>query len=1307
MAFRNDRWSDSQLRAIETVGHNLLVSAGAGSGKTSVLVERVVRRIAGEHAVDLDRLLIVTFTEAAAAEMRNRIALRLQELLAKARQERDKGAVRRLSRQLLLLDQAQISTLHSFCMEVVRRNFLFLGIEPTFRILSEEESALLRREQFERLLESRLARDEAGAFADTLVRFQAANPLRLAELVFRMDTFSRSQPDPAAWLDQVQASYAEAEAVGFSGLAWTPVFLEWLAEELAYAEKLCTTALNLAGGADELAQYTDNLTAVRQALREWRGQLEAQGLDASLPTAQALQGLLNASVRGKNHPCKEEVKALRDEAKKVLQKVIAIAGRGEASLLADIRELAPHVQALVEFIREFQTLYETAKRRRQALDFTDLEHLALRVLQDPESGERHRLQHQFVEVFVDEYQDTSPIQDTLVSAIARPEGNLFVVGDVKQSIYRFRMAEPGLFLHRYHTMGRTEPGEVIELTANYRSRVEVVDAVNFFFMQWFVPALGGIAYTEETWMVAGAKYPKAEESVHTLAGPVEVHLVERMNDEQGKADNDSASEDGWTPEGSDSPDALGDAEVSIEDLNALELEGTVIAQRILELMGQVDGHPAHQVWDAGLKQYRPLQYRDIVILLRSARGRTNTLLDVLARHKIPAYGATSTGFYGALEVRWLTSALAAIDNPRREVALAALLRSPLVGLNDVELAQIRLFASGNYYDALRQAVRAAESGEAGKETEGDQPVLSKELAERLRRFWRRFSAWRQAARQDPVEVVLRKVLADTHLMAFLLAMPGGEIRRANVELLLDKAREFDNSTRDGVFGFVRRLGDIVSHQMDTGEAQAIAAGEDVVRVMTIHQSKGLEFPVVFVADLGKSFYQDPQEKAYPLHPELGVGPQFVDGSGRRRWVTMPSVALAEINRREFLAEEARVLYVALTRARERLILVASMKNVEERLRRALQGVPSEGRALPSFWLMRARGYVDWLLPALLRHQDGSGLRQAVQTDAAHTGVLHPLAGVYDHPARFHVQLWNASLPGAKPIPLIGWQPAETEESGQWVDFSAFCAWLKQNTEDATESMVSAALLGATDRPLWTDVPGKVSATDLRRLWVARRPAQGKAKPGRLSLAAAENLLETPQFIDGKASPRASGSAYHAVMQHIDFTVPSTRTAVEAALDELCRLGRISAEERETVVVDDVLAFLQSDLGQRAARAKRVWREQPFFARLELAHPETDAVRIDKANPGTETNRFVVVQGVIDLMFEEEDGFVLVDYKTDKVQAGKVTEHAAEYAAQVAAYLRVVEAAVRPRPVSAWLYFVRARAVVPMSAVDLSSVFTDQ
>jgi ATP-dependent helicase/nuclease subunit A len=1441
-------WSPEQWRAIAARGHNVLVSAGAGSGKTSVLVERVVRLVAGDNPVDLDRLLVVTFTEAAAAEMRTRIAARLQALLEVARKSRDNQAVRRLSRQLALLDQSQISTLHSFCMEIVRRNFLPLGLEPAFSILAEDEASILRRELFEALAEEWLQGPEADAFRSMLARFQARDPLRLRDLVFRLDEFSRGQEDPVGWLRGVAGAYTQAEDTAFRDLPWTSAFCEWLLRQLEYAEELSNQALQLASPHEELKAYADNLASLVTALAAARLALSGGGLEAALPHLRAVQSALTARVRAKAHENRDIVKRLRDGAKKALLTALTVATRGEAALKQDIVEMAPQVVTLMRFVESFQTRYDEWKRRRQALDFNDLEHLALRVLKDPESGEAERLRNHFAEVFVDEYQDTSPIQDALVTAIARPQGNVFVVGDVKQSIYRFRMAEPRLFLHKYQTLGRDEPGEVIDLTTNYRSRREVVDAVNFLFMQLFSPVLGGLTYDDPAWMRAGAEYPlpagqkhrthsealepdgaqdatagsapvamdgtASDECTPTLAGPVEVHLLEReMTMESApRAAVPEAGVPGEEPTGTvsdmddpgmgDSYLVSGDAvagghvdpslstdtgssarangngdDLSAEELTALELEATVIARRIQELMGIVEGCQRHQVWDAKARCYRPLAFRDIVILMRSVRGRTATVLDVLHRHGIPAYGATSTGFFGALEIQWLHSALAAIDNPRREIELVALLRSPLAGFSDAELAQIRLFSPGNFYDALRKAAAAASGAddtadadethvpdtaavrdgtEPQKASPPLTPTLPQSLATRLNEFWRRFQAWRQSARREGAEALIRRVLTDTDFVSYLLAMPAGETRRANVEQLIDRAREFDRASVDGVFGFVRRLHETVRHQLDAGEARTLAAGEDVVRVMTIHQSKGLEFPVVFVADLGKQFHQDWQERAYPLHADLGFGPQFVDLAGHRRWLTMPSIALQEANRREFLAEEARILYVALTRARERLILVGSAKGLSRKIQTAIAHLHPTERTLPAQTLVGARSYLDWLLPALARHRDGKALWSAAalagdsvvgqanlaSPDAADTDTsqadawvddarapvaVRPQAGVYDHPARFRVQLWNLSVPGAREIP----QSPQSETNGTvqaergWSDFAAFERWLEEHSDAATQDWVAQALSAAAqERPL-VDVPGKVSATDLRRLWVARAESPSASSRSRLGLGAAERLLEEPRFIRaGRLSARASGSAYHAVMQHLDLNLPPTREHVQAALDELLRTHRISPEEREAVAVEDVLGFLQSPLGRRLAKARRVWREQPFFSRLDLTTSLAGPASKPAGSTGWESSepepssqmlmgivkaasvspRFVVVQGVIDCLAEEESGWLVIDYKTDQIPADRVRAQAAEYAAQVAAYLRVVRSFAGDRPVTAYLYFVKPQVAVAMDDVDLAEIF---
>ncbi|MCL6516953.1 UvrD-helicase domain-containing protein [Alicyclobacillus sp.] len=1333
-----DRWSPKQREAIETRGENVLVSAGAGSGKTTVLVERVMRCVLGPDAVDLDRLLLVTFTEAAAGEMRQRIAARLESIAKEAMRAGDAARMRQAARQLDLVERAQISTLHSFCMEVVRRNFLHLGLEPVFDILPEDERIPLRARVFEDVLEAWLESDRREAVRAAARGLCADDLDRLWPLVDRLDTFAQSQPDPVMWLAQVREMYVRAKDTAIADWPWTEAFLQWAARRIEEAGEVFAEALRMASAHAELDGYRRDLEQALSATREAaRGLADWDGVAAAV---HHLRAMLNGKrISAPNRPEFAAVKDLRKRGRDRVQEVLDVLGRGEAALRQDVLGLAPAVTALVDLTGAFAQRYEAAKRRRGVLDFSDLEQYAHRVLADPSTGEARRLSAQFAEIFVDEYQDTSPIQDAIVRAIARPAGNVFVVGDVKQSIYRFRMAEPGLFLARYRG---SAGGRVIDLTDNYRSRPEVVEAVNYLFTLFFTPAFGGVNYRDGGAMRASAPYPDApratvnaeapphsqapsnpaasnaaDEGAATLAGPVEVHLVERaVAAEEGEGDGgeDLERPGAWAEDDEDARVADADVEGLLEEMSHLEKEAWVAAHRIQALLGRIPGQPGAQVWDRDLGCHRPVRPRDIVVLLRAARGKVNVFLDVFAKAGIPAYGATTMGFYGALEVQWLLALLTVIDNPRHDLAFVTLLRSPLAGFSDEDLARIRLFGRGPFYDAWRRAAAGRTDAWAHLEDTGA-PGWQAALTEKVRAFHDRLRAWRALARRATTEEVLRRALEDTGFLAYVSGMPGGQGRRANVEALLTKARVYDRRHPDGVFGFIRRANEALERNVDEGEARTLGENEDVVRVMTIHQSKGLEYPVVLVADLGKQFRVDDE---LPLHRALGVGAAVTDMDTEQRWPSIPSIAIRELELTETLAEEARVLYVAMTRARERLILIGSGKDLARQAARWGMVAQAAGESLPLYAMLRAKSYLDWLGPALLRHKDGAILRRLAEEGGAADDGRRGWG--FDHPARFSITLWNTPSGRPLPVPL----PDRPAEPGAGGPVGAGTAAFRPEVFASRDPMrIRAHLRELAGMPAagreaespapwsgWTPgagrvrLPGKLSATDLRRIWTHHLRAEGMAgaRQEPVHPAAAQHLLDDPLFTRADSvTPRERGVLFHRLMQRVPFSETASRAEVEATLDALIREGVLSERERDPGLVEDAIAFLSSPLGRRLARAHRVWREQPFFHRLPmpggLGGVAADGFDADAPDP------FVVVQGVIDCLAETEDGWVLVDYKTDRIAERDLMAVAREYEAQVAVYVQAVRAALGGAPVEAYLYFVRPRAIVPVTGVALDDV----
>lgn len=1290
-------WSATQSQAITARGGNVLVSAGAGSGKTSVLVERVVYCILQEPAVDIDQLLIVTFTEAAAAEMRSRIEARLQALYEVARQSSDRPTIRRLERQFARMEQAQISTLHSFCMDVVRRNFLYLGLDPNISLLADDSSTIIRKNLFKTLVEECLTGTLANEFRAMLAHFQAMNPTHLYHLVERLVAFARSQASPERWLEALVLPYAEASRVSFSKLLWTPAFYGWLKNEMETAQHAAQQGYQLATLDGELFGYAERLQELDSQLRALVDFME-DGKDVTLAqlTIQVQQILAAKSPRAKDSPNKQAVVGFRKRALDKLKAVLEVISRGESELQSDIVRLAPSVARFVEFCLTFLHRFQAEKRMLGVLDFQDLEHFALHVLRQSESGERNRMQHQFAEIFVDEYQDTSPVQDALVQHVASSEGNVFVVGDVKQSIYRFRMAEPNLFLEKYQTLLRTHPGQVISLADNYRSRREVVDVVNFLFAQLFHPDLGGVTYDERAWMHAGANYsplPSQDDVVAVQATPrVELHVIERSGD-TASSDVDESFDDALSMNGGNTHEAdekiagaAGhiDDEPTNEDLTAIEKEAYVVGRRIISLLGG-NGRAEEMIWDKEEKRYRSVEYRDIVILMRSVKNRMNVFLDVFGKLRIPAYGATSSGFFNTLEIKWFVALLQVIDNPRRELALAVVLRSPLFGFTDRELAIIRTARGGHFYDALTHVEKW------NKLCEEENTIQQRgDIIEKVQSFVKQLRLWRQLGRRTAALDVLRAVLRDTDFLHYVSGMSGGRGRRANIERLLDIAAEFDAKGSLGLYGFVRKLEENLMNELDAGEARTLGETENVVRIMTVHHSKGLEFPIVFVADVGKQFYRGSDETGYPLHRDYGFGPAFYDDDTDRRWRTLPSITLDALEYRDFIAEEARVLYVALTRARERLILVGSGRNLSALADKATAARRVSELAIPSFLLRSAKSWLEWILFAFVRHPVGHTLLALAhslppQTCAGDVSLL---------PLSAQISVWNH--PDGQPLRLTGialedWTNQLPQDVNTWPE------WLTMNSS-LRESMwgTNSTHITIVDRPVHSHlIPGKVSATDMRRLWVAR---EKQPRAHLWHAGSAERLLESPRFVEtdviGQASGAHGGNAFHAIMQVMDVSTPPTERDILFHLNDLCRQSVLTEDIISAVPVADILGWLVSPLAAKLRKAKTIYREQPFFHRIDL--PKTDAY----------ADTYVVAQGVIDCLALVEDAWLLVDYKTDEVSADGVQAKASEYAAQIATYLAAVHPLIGTAKVSAFIYFVKPQMSVQMHALKLERVFSE-
>lgn len=1274
-----NKWTDEQLTAITARDCNLLVAAAAGAGKTAVLVERLIRRITDmRDPVDVDRLLVVTFTKAAAAEMKERIGLAIAKELNKHPDSRH------LNRQMTLLNRASITTLHSFCLDVLRRYFYRIDLDPAFRVADDTEAALLKAEALEELFEARYVAGDEDFLALVDAYGGDRDDSRLTGMVLKLYEFARSNPWPTAWLSALAEHYTPGDGVEIDRLPWAGTVMDWVRLQLAGCQAALEQAVRLAGAPGGPEAYLANLMEDRQLVDELAAAASWQELHQAFGECKFSQ--LKRCGKDVDEVLKERVKKLRDEVKAKIKKLAQeFFCRPPAELLADLRRVAPLVQTLAGLVLEFTAGYCRAKAGRTLVDFADLEHFCLEILLEPGSGPDKiipspvalELREHFAEVLVDEYQDINAVQETVLRLVSRQgtaTPNMFMVGDVKQSIYRFRLAEPALFMEKYrnYPRGAGEPELGVDLARNFRSRREVVDAVNFIFRQLMTEQAGEMAYDEKAKLVCGAGYLPGCKGMPTAAGPVELHLIENLAIAGGATDMGDTENDGskgdvedyddssaGAPDDGPAADGGNSLAEELAEMDAAQREARIVARRIREMVhGAIDRPgPEFCVFDKGVGGYRPVLYRDIVVLMRAPGNAANIYLEEFRQAGIPAYADLGSGYFAATEIEVMMSLLKVIDNPRQDIPLAAVLRSPVVGLTAEELAAVRLAAvQGDFYDALRQAVQ-----------EESAPEIIAALRRKLRAFLNKLDEWRTMARQGPLSDLIWRLYNDTGYYAYAGGMPGGAQRQANLRALYDRARQYEATTFRGLFRFLRFIEKFRASGHDLGAARALGENEDVVRVMSIHKSKGLEFPVVIVAGLGKQFNTTDLREQALLHKELGIGLPVVDTELR---LTYPSIAWEAIKRRlhfELLAEEMRILYVALTRAREKLILVGSGRDLGKLAARWCGHVARPGWQLPDADLIAGKTFLDWLGPAVARHPDGETIRRLAITEDVPTA---PMTG---DSSRWQVFTWDPAdcIPAAEEAPK---DPAELFALVQVLD----------PVEDG------AGLPEIVDRYLsWqyphlniVGKPAKAAVTEIKRRFAELEEAPAVAGAA-LPAARVKTLTARPRFLQETTGLTAAekGSAVHLVMQHLDLAGDLTAEGIERQVTGMRVTELLTAEQSAAVDTAAVAGFFAGEAGRRVLKAAAVKPGALKTGAVKRELPFTMALPAHEIYPDipADTDEKVLVQGVIDCLIDESDGLVLIDYKTDRVTAEDLSELVTGYRGQLNIYARAVEAIFR-RPV---------------------------
>jgi ATP-dependent helicase/nuclease subunit A len=1298
-------WTDEQWDAIRLHGQNLLVAAAAGSGKTAVLVERIIRKVMNEEQpVDVDKLLVATFTKAAASEMRERIREALEKALL------SNPSSLHLRRQLAFVHRASITTLHSFCMEVIRRYFQLIDLDPGFRIADETEAELMRQDLLIDLLEERYGESGEDSEFYRLVDWFSGDKSddALYRLIQELYDFSRSHPWPSLWLDEMVKRFSlielvSGEAADDAATLWQESLLSDVRMELRAVRGELEEALRLAGLPGGPAPYIENLTE-DLTLTDYLLEVSAHRWAVVYHAFQAASfGKLKA-CRGDDvdKELQERVKALRDRAKKKLGDIREeLFSREPGEYLSELHGMAPMMKLLAQLVQEFADRYQNEKRSKRLLDFNDLEHYCLRILLDP-SGEPGEVkpsaaaldyQQQFVEVLVDEYQDTNMVQETILRLISRPgPGNRFMVGDVKQSIYRFRLAEPGLFLEKYKRYGSEssesnladqEAGKRIDLARNFRSRREVVDAVNFIFRQIMHESAAEIDYDRSAELVCGASYPEWSSQTHDLS--TELMLIDRGGASSGAAAEDGGSEpeagSGGGEEDS-APEALEEGEQ--EQGETAQLEARAIAAQIRGLLG-LDGGAPFPVYDKRIGGTRPASFRDVVILLRATQAWSPIFIEELQLAGIPAYADLNTGYFSATEVGTVLSLLQVIDNPYQDIPLAAVLRSPMFGFTAEELARVRLAAkNAPFYEALCAFLSMSSPDEES-------------LREKVRAFLETLNRWRDESRQGSLAALIWQLYRETGYFDLVGGMPGGVQRQANLRALYDRARQYEATSFRGLFRFLRFIERMRDSGGDLGAARALGEKEDVVRIMSIHKSKGLEFPVVFVAGLGKMFNRQDLNGAFLLHKQLGFGPKFVDSEQRISYPTLASLAIKRRMRMELLAEEMRVLYVALTRPKEKLYLVGTVKDLQKELAGWSRSLDCRTMRLPDYRLAEAKRLLDWIVPSVLRHPEARMLRD--YGDGTDHGAER--MSLVPSEVRSDASRWKISIVFPEALPMAEAAAAAESHTSYIARWNALKRGEPVETSSRLAEEVHRRLAWVYPHQEATGYFSKTTVTEMKRTYDMQRSEEDVDADGFTSTPAlllpndqtaqqASRVMKRPRFMEQrKLNSAERGTAYHAVMQYLPLAKEIDLAAVRRTMDEMVLKELLTKEQYEAIDPIVIASFFETDIGKRVLTARKVKREVPFSYGL----PATEAYPEVQGETGGET---VLVQGVIDCLFEEENGWVLLDYKTDSLSGRSVKDAADKYALQIGLYRRAVEHILNRPVTGAYLYFFDGSSLVEMS-----------
>lgn len=1320
------KWTQEQQNVIDSRGGNLLVAAAAGSGKTAVLVERIIQMILNSDLkIDIDKLLVVTFTNAAASEMRERIGDAISKKLDENPEDEH------LQDQLVLLNKASITTIHSFCLEVIKSNFHKINLDPNFRIGDETECSLMKLEAIDETFDILYEQNDEEFCYLVDCYAEKRGDSNLQNLILSIYSFVMASPYPKVWLKESAEDFNITDDFDFATSKWAKAILETVKIQMEGIEKSLCKAIEDVYGIDELVTFTDKLKIEYEKIKEILYACDTSWSDAyrqisSMTFENYAKGVKRIPKDAPSYIKEEKDKAkkIRDNAKKSIEKIkTSVFNKNYDDLKDEIKFLYPIVKSLSDVVLMFEQIYSQKKRDKGIIDFNDIEHFALQILTETdENGDfvfdeegknipsdiALEYREKFYEIFIDEYQDSNQVQEVILSTIAKQkEPNRFMVGDVKQSIYRFRQAKPEIFLQKYATYDTdlSSKYKKIMLYKNFRSRKEVVDSVNYIFEHIMSKNLGEIDYNEEEKLNLGANFEEVEEEKIILGGATEIHLMEKKVPEV--EDPDEEEEEG-------------------EDLDASQIEARMVGKIIRDIMRPNENGEIMQVFDKKLETYRNVEYKDIVILLRATSAWAPVFAEELINMDIPTYADMGQGYFETMEIQVIMSFLKVIDNPMQDIPLIAILRSPIYGFTPEDFIDIRITDKKvSFYEAMRMFVgekidlsNAEEqdiaedeiSDDTGNEiidvninkensyvdadmddyyqninyedfeyeneefiyndevmyesyinenveddliyeinsnVEGDEESQKSELELKVRRFLDDLKELQEKSMYMSTDEFLWYIYTNSGYYAYCGALPGGSQRQANLRILFERAKQFEETSFKGIFNFINFISKLKKSNSDMGSAKTLGENANVVRIMSIHKSKGLEFPIVICSGMGRNFNTMDFRKDVLYHHELGYGPQIVDFERR---ISYPSIAKEALKCKiniENISEEMRILYVALTRAKEKLIITSSIKDIEQNMHKWSSNISTE-KMVSKYDILNGKNYMDWMMPAIIKHKDLEDIRE--------TYNLSTSISMEDE-SKWSVKTWSRDD--------IDFEKHEKEgirEVLNTMDLSQHDTEYYEQIEKKLN--FEYPYLGVVKKA------ASISVTEIKK-----RQEEYEEQEDSLGLYKHKTTLKKPKFLSEsqkseKITGARRGTIVHLIMEVLDFEKVNTESEIKAQIQDLVKRRIITEKESQVLSPRKIMRFFKSPIAKRMLSSKFVKREQKIYTQIKMNDIYLND-EIFKNNRETYENESVMLRGVIDLYFEEDDGLVILDYKTDFVDENNKKEIIHKYKKQIEIYADVL------------------------------------